>query len=215
MLRMRPVLSHLVGAAALLISGLPIVAVAAEDCTSEWKQIREGMHQRTGCLSAEYGRYVSIAFDPTRYELALRGSGPDGQLPSEEDVPYDEGTTATDRFSLRSFLTSNSPLVAVVAGYPADEQVFVAAGLVRIDGNDVAERDVGQSFKSALLCLNDMSDVGHAGSRPIIFNAFENNTPIELNPSSALALRFRSPSLLRTHAGSQSGSWFALHRSHR
>lgn len=181
--------AHLVWLA-ILVSLALIPSASAQDCESgAWAEIGDGAYFREGCLKGdrypEGERYVTLAVDQAKYMFSLAGSAVNNTLPTIQEVPLSTDTSgAAKQFSLSTFAGKASDLLAsLVVGYPADENIFVLDGFARIGGVDSSERDKAVAFKSAMFCLNDTSDeADRVGSRPIVFNAFENRSPVELNP---------------------------------
>lgn len=167
-------------------------AVAAPCGQAEWRELGNNAHLIEECLRVEGRtvRFVSLAIYLTEYDLTVTGSGPGRRLPSEKDVVAAlerEGTAdevAVSPFSLSAFLNRSSQSnadFALSVGYPAGLDDFIASGLVRSDGKDLAERDLGASFKSAIICWNETGKNDTGGSRVVVFNAFERTSPVTLN----------------------------------
>jgi hypothetical protein len=174
---------------AILLTFALVPSVSAQNCkASAWAQIGDGALFREGCLKGDRypdgERYVTLAVDQAKYMFSLAGSAVNGTLPTIQEVPLSTDTSGAAReFSLSTFAGKTPDLLAsLVVGYPADENIFVLDGFARIAGVDSSERDKAVAFKSAMFCLNDTSDKkDRTGSRPIVFNAFENRAPVELN----------------------------------
>ncbi len=150
----------------------------------KWSKIDEEFYSRSGCLSVDDVRikFQQFAFDLSQYELDLTGSGPDGKIPQLSDVSaLSVGNQVLD-YSLQA-ISKPSALLIASAGYPIDSETFAPYGLVRIDGDDVSERDLESSaLKTAMICLNEGKyNTKNIGSRIVIFNAFEKFKPIKLN----------------------------------
>lgn len=167
-------------AAALLCLFAPTAGAQDAACTdSGWSELRPEFFQRTGCAGAAKVPFKAIAFSLSTYKLGLRSPKADGSLPTLDDVNAAEAAGTVADYSLERALKDGDIAVASVA-YPEDERFFVASGLVRIGGTDLAERDTRVPFKSAMFCLNE-AEFNQVGSRLIVFNAFEKNRPIQLN----------------------------------
>lgn len=177
---MRAAFAALACAIVIALAG-PVSAQQAGCTDSGWTEIRPGFFERAGCVvdGKASARFKALAFNVSTYKLGLRGSKPDGTLPSLDDVNAAEAAGTLADHSLDKALKDGDLAVASIA-YPEDERFFAASGLVRIGGEDLAARDTKASFKSAMLCLNE-AEYNQVGSRLIIFNAFENYRPIQLN----------------------------------
>lgn len=161
----------------------PGAAAAEEVCKTEpWTEIRPLFMHRSGCLTDgdRQIRFQGLAFDLSAYELGLRGAAPNGKLPTLDDVANaGKGGTASPAFTLEKSVKPDDLVIANV-GYPEDAGYFTASGLVRIGGTDLADRDTDATFKNAMFCLNE-AEYNKIGSRVVIFNAFEDFRPIQLN----------------------------------
>lgn len=154
---------------------------AADVCESgQWTEIRPNFLHRSGCLNdgGRQFRFQGLAFDLAAYQLGLRGSAPNGKLPTLDDVA-NRGKEGSPAFTLEEAIEPEDVVIANI-GYPEDGEYFTASGLVRIAGTDLADRDTDATFKNAMFCLNE-AEYNQVGSRVIIFNAFEDFRPIQLN----------------------------------
>jgi hypothetical protein len=185
MARVARMLCGLGCAAALSCFGGAGPALSADCVAGEWAEIGEEMYAREGCvaLSGAELRFYSIAFNLSKYKLGLAGSGEDMAVPTREDIPVKAGEDEVRQFSLNHFISgaAKSPVAASI-GYPISPELFAPEGWIRIDGKEVAARDTTFEFKSAMLCLNEAGRNPGKGSRVLVFNAFEYNAPVELNP---------------------------------
>lgn len=189
------------GVSLTMLAPLPsLEAIAEDDCTTaEWVPVEAvpvekkeaSLFWANGCIKAGNTsvRFVSVAIPLSETKLTLQGSAPDGNVPSEDDVDLyytkkESGEETPNTYSLQQFVkarTDNPPRLAIPIGYPIDTEDFSPDGLMRMNGAVVAERDLVSSFKSALLCLNEVKRNTVGGSRVLVFNAFEKGSPIRLN----------------------------------
>jgi hypothetical protein len=164
---------------------LPLALLAwicgASSMVAQADEIHTNFYQRSGCLTPgdHPVRFQALAFDLSKYELGLRGSRPDGLLPTLDDVASAEKAGNSADFSLQHSVKEKD-LAAANVGYPEDPEYFAASGLVRIAGKDLSDRDTEATFKNAMLCLNE-AEYNQVGSRVVVFNAFEDFRPIQLN----------------------------------
>jgi hypothetical protein len=147
---------------------------------SSWTEVAPALEKKHACIKKE-GTPINLTilrFALSEFKLELTGSSEAGEVPSIIDVDRkDEDPTL--EFNIKS-VVQNSPeaLVIAAAGYPQNNELFIPSGYLRISGKNLASQDTRSSFKSAILCLNEGDG---KGSRLVVFNAFENYTPITLN----------------------------------
>jgi hypothetical protein len=156
-------------------------AWAAGDCqVTKWVELSPGLHF---CVAGTPSAEVAVvAVDLSRTALKLTGAGADGKLPTSIDVDQLAGAPAASDFTLQQAASRSVDDLLISVGYPESAKSFVPDGLVRIAGEDLSDRDTSAEFKSAMFCLSELAGVRDGGSVPIVFNAFEDGAPIELNP---------------------------------
>lgn len=156
-------------------------AWAAGDCQlTRWLELSPGLHF---CVAGTPSAQVAVAaVDLSRTGLSLTGTGADGKLPTSVDVDRPTGAPGSSDFTLQQIAGRSADDVLISVGYPESARSFVPDGLVRIAGEDLSDRDTSAEFKSAMFCLSELAGVRAGGSVPIVFNAFEDGAPVELNP---------------------------------
>lgn len=156
-------------------------AGAAGDCqVSRWLELSPGLHF---CVAGTPSAQVAVAaVDLSSTALRLTGAGADGQLPTSVDVDRLASARGSLDFTLQQIASGSVDDVLISVGYPESAKSFVTDGLVRIAGEDLSDRDSAAEFKSAMFCLSELAAGKAGGSVPIVFNAFEDGAPVELNP---------------------------------
>lgn len=147
----------------------------------QWVELSPGVHF---CITGTSGsaQLAVVAVDLSRTGLSLAGARADGKVPTSIDVEQVAGAPGSADFTLQHIIGRTAGDMVISVGYPESAKSFVPEGLVRIDGEDVSDRDTSAEFKSAMFCLSELLGVKGGGSVPVVFNAFEDGAPIELNP---------------------------------